>query len=218
MFEQGVKAYPQSGRLLTALGSALFAGALYDQAARRLCEASDLNPSDRETYIFMGKIEMAAPNPLPCVEPRLARFALQESQDPLANYLYGMAIWKQHGEPLDQQTAQEVRGLLTKTVTIDPKCGDGFLQLGNLDSSQRNYHAAIDSYKKTIDANSQLSEAHYRLAVAYDRVGDRAKAKQEFQIHDEIEKQQAAEVDRQRREVKQFVVVTQRKPVDRSVR
>jgi hypothetical protein len=45
------------------------------------------------------------------------------------------------------------------------------------------------------------------LGVAYDRVGEKAKAKGEFQLHDEIEKRRAAEVERQRKEVKQFLVV-----------
>ena len=40
------------------------------------------------------------------------------------------------------------------------------------------------------------------------------KLRQEFQLHDEIEKQQAAEVERQRRQVKQFLVVEPEKPAD----
>jgi Tfp pilus assembly protein PilF len=113
---------------------------------------------------------------------------------------------------------QKIQGLLTKTVTLDPKCGDGYLQLGNLQSSEQDYHGAIDFYEKAIKANPQLSEAHYRLAMAYDRVGDKVKARQEFQIHDEIEKKQAELIDRQRREVKQFVVTTSEKPASSTVR
>jgi tetratricopeptide (TPR) repeat protein len=56
VFAAGAKAYPKSARLLTALGAALFAGAFYDEAALRLCDASDLNPADPEPYMFMGKI------------------------------------------------------------------------------------------------------------------------------------------------------------------
>jgi tetratricopeptide (TPR) repeat protein len=48
VFRNGSKAHPQSARMLTALGTALFAAALYDQAAASLCAASDLNPSDPE--------------------------------------------------------------------------------------------------------------------------------------------------------------------------
>ena len=76
-----------------------------------------------------------------------------------------------------------------------------------LQATQRDYAKAIDFYTKAIEANPQMSEAHYRLGVAYDRVGEKDKAAQQFRLHDEIEKQQAAAVEKQRREVKQFLVV-----------
>jgi tetratricopeptide (TPR) repeat protein len=207
VFSAGVKAYPKSARMLTALGAALFAGALYDEATQRLCQASDLNPADPEPYLFMGKIEISAPNPLACVDVKLARFVELRPQDPLANYYYAMTVWKQKGQSIDQATLQRVEDMLTKAVTLDPGCGEAYLQLGVLESTRSNYARAIGYYTKAIQANPQLSDAHYRLGVAYDRVGDKEKAKAEFQLHDEIEKQQAALVEKQRREVKQFLVV-----------
>jgi hypothetical protein len=57
-----------------------------------------------------------------------------------------------------------------------------------------------------------LAKAHYRLAVAYDRIGLPEKARQQFQLHDEIEKLQAGAAERQRREVKQFLVVLEGQP------
>jgi tetratricopeptide (TPR) repeat protein len=212
VFKSGTRAYPKSARMLAALGAALFAGALYDQAADSLCQASDLNPPDTEPYIFMGKVEMAAPKPLACIKPRLARFVQQEPGNSLANYFYAMAIWKQQQPPLNQRAAQQVETLLSKAVAIDPKCGDAYLQLGILASSQHDLEKAIGYYTKAIEADPHLGEAHYRLGVAYDRIGSPDKAKQEFQLHDEIEKQQAAVVERQRREVKQFLVVLQGQP------
>jgi tetratricopeptide (TPR) repeat protein len=207
VFAAGAKAFPRSERMLTALGAALFAGALYDDAARRLCEASDLNPADAEPYLFMGRAEMAAPSPLPCVQEKLARFAELRPKDPLANYFYAMAVWKQQGQAADAKTLARVEGMLTRAVTLDPQCSDAYLQLGVLAATQRDYAKAIGLYTQAIAANAQMSEAHYRLGVAYDRVGEKAKAKGEFQLHDEIEKRRAAEVERQRKEVKQFLVV-----------
>ncbi len=207
VFEEGVKAYPKSSRMLTALGGTLFASALYDEAAQRLCDASDLNPANPEPYLFMGKIEIAAPNPLACVEQKLARFAQLQPQNSLANYFYAMAIWKQHEGSPSPQTLAEVETRLTRAVTLDPKCADAYLQLGNLQASRRDYAKAAWFYTHAIEANPQLSDAYYRLAVAYDRMGERAKAKQEFELHDAIKKQQAGAVEQQRREVKQFVVV-----------
>lgn len=212
VFGKGAEEYPKSARMLTALGTALFAGARYDEAALRLCDASDLNPTDLEPYTFMGKVELAAPTPLSCVEQKLARFVQLQPDNSLANYLYAMAIWKRQQQPADPHAMQQVETLLTKSVTIDPKCGDAYLQLGILYSSQRNVEKAIGFYTKAIEASPRLGEAHYRLGVAYDRLGEAAKARQEFQLHDEIEKQQADAIESQRREVKQFLVVLQGQP------
>jgi tetratricopeptide (TPR) repeat protein len=212
VLQKGVEAFPRSARMLTALGTALFSGARYDEAALRLCDASDLNPAETEPYVFMGKIEMAAPNPLPCIERKLAWFAEQQPGNSLANYLYAMAILKRKELSLDEKITTKAEDLLTKAVTIDPKCADAYLQLGILATSRRNLNKAIVFYTKAIEANSELDEAHYRLGVAYDRIGQPDKAKVEFQLHDEIKKRQADDVERQRREVKQFLVVAPGKP------
>lgn len=212
VFQKGAEAYPKSARMLAAFGAALFAGALYDQAALELCAASDLNPADPGPYLFLGKIQIAAPEPLPCVEPKLAQFAREQPDNALANYFYAMAIWKRQGQPPDPHDLQQVESLLTRAVTVDNKCSDAYLQLGILNYSQDDFEKAIGLYKRAIAVDPQSGEAHYRLGVAYDRTGDPAKAKEEFQLHDQIEHQQAAAIESQRREVKQFLVVLQGQP------
>ena len=216
VFANGAKAHPKSARMLAALGTALFASARYEEAAQRLCEASDLAPADPEPYLFMGKIEMAAPTPLPCIEEKLARFAQQQPGRALANYFYAMAIWKRQPLPPNPQEMQQVEALLEKAVKIDEKCADAYLQLGSLYFSRRVYNKAIGYYEQAIAADPQLGEAHYRLGVAYDRLGEADKAKQEFQLHDQIEKAQAEAIERERREVKQFLVVLQGQPASPS--
>lgn len=212
VFRKGSEAHPQSARMLAALGAALFASALYDEAALRLCDSSDLNPADPASYVFLGKIDLAAPEPLPCVEPKLKRFVDQQPSDPRANYYYAMAIWKRQK---DSEEMQQVKRLLAKAVAEDPRFGEAYLQLGNLYFAEHASAKAINFYTKAIDVNPQLSEAHYRLGVAYERGGESSKAKAEFELHDEIEKEQAAIVERQRQEVKQFLVVLQGKPAGR---
>jgi tetratricopeptide (TPR) repeat protein len=205
VFKSGTLAHPRSARMLTALGTAQFASDLYDESAASLCAASDLDPLDSDPYSFMGRVEIASPKALPCVESRLARFVQQQPENANANYLYAMAILKRQ-----PQASQQVVALLNKAVAVDEKCADAYLQLGIL--SQSDPQKAIGYYTRAIAANPQLGEAHYRLGVAYDRAGASEKAKQEFQLHDEIERVQAAAVERQRREVKQFQVVLQGQP------
>lgn len=215
VFEQGVKIYPNSVRLLTSLGAALFAGALYDEAARRLCEASDLDPENAEPYVFMGKVEIAAPNPLPCVAVKLARFVQMKPENARAQYYLAMALWKQSSA--DEEAARQVESMLLKAVALDPKFSDPYTQLGILSYSHGDFVKAADFYARAIDIDPRSSEAHYRLGMACDRLGERDKAKQEFQLHEDIEKQRAAEVDRERREVKQFVVEVPDKPIHPAV-
>ncbi|QNI33679.1 tetratricopeptide repeat protein [Alloacidobacterium dinghuense] len=212
VFKKGSEIHPKSARMLAALGAALFASALYDEAARRLCEASDLNPADPAPYIFLGKIDIAAPSPLPCAETKLKQFLEETPDDARANYYYAMAIWKQQKGTENSQKMQQVESSLTKAVIADPKYGEAYLQLGNLYADERDSDKAISSYIKAIEVDPQLSEAHYRLGVVYERRGESAKAKQEFQLHDEIEKAQSAAIERQRQEVKQFLVVLQGRP------
>jgi tetratricopeptide (TPR) repeat protein len=133
-------------------------------------------------------------------------------ENSLGNYFYAMAIWKRQQQPVDPKAEHQVETLLAKAVAIDPKCGDAHLQLGVLYFSQHQPEKAIESYRKAIQSDPQLGEAHYRLGVAYDRMGLQEKAAQEFKLHDEIEKLQAAAVEQQRREVKQFLVVLEGQP------
>jgi len=207
VFDEGVKLHPQSARMLTARGAALFAGALYDEAATDLCKASDLSPEIVEPYLFMGKIEIVAPNPLPCVVAKLERFEKLKPGNSLASYYYAMALWKQQSHAADSQTMERVQELLSRAVTLDPKCASAHLELGNLSAGNKEWERAIGHYLNAIQADPQLNEAHYRLGVAYQRVGNQAKATEQFQLHDTIAKKQAAEIQRQRKEVKQFLVV-----------
>jgi tetratricopeptide (TPR) repeat protein len=212
VFERGIHAYPHSARLLTALGAALFGGALYEEAALRLCEASDLNPNDPEAYLLMGKVEIAAPTPLACFEKRLERFVQMQPDNAQAHYYLAMTLWKENGQAVDEVMAHKIESMLTKATMIDPKFSDPYVQLGILYYARGQFAKSADAYTKAIELDPQSSEAHYRLGVAYDRLGERSQAKQEFQLHEEIERQHAVEVDRERRAVKQFVVEVLDKP------
>ena len=205
VFRKGAGAYPSSVRMQTAYGAALFAGALYDQAALRLCAASDLDPGDAEPYIFMGQIEIAAPNPLPCIEQKLARFAQTQPANSTADYLYAMTILKTQERSPQPHAVDQAEALFHKAVAADGRNARAWFELGNLAAARRDFAAAIDMYRKAIDADPQLSDAYYRLGVAYDRSGEADKARQEFLLHDQIAKTQAEAVDRERRSIQQFL-------------
>ena len=207
VFADGAKLYPRSARMLSGLGAALYASGAYDEGAMKVCAASDLSPSDTDPYIFLGQMEVAAPAPLPCVEQRLARFAREHPENAMANYYYAMAIWKKQPVPAGPAALGEVKARLEKSVTTDPTFADGHLQLGILYSAEGDLDRAVSAFREAIAHDPSGGEAHYRLAMIYQRMGNNAKAQDEFRLHDECAKNDAAAVERQRREIQQFMIV-----------
>src|SRR5207302_753773 len=82
-----------------------------------------------------------------------------------------------------------------------------YLQLGILRTERGNFEQAIRDYTKAIEVSPQLSEAHYRLGSAYRRISEESKAEQEFWEYEKIEKAETAAIERQRRELRQFLVI-----------
>jgi tetratricopeptide (TPR) repeat protein len=205
VFTKGHRLFPDSARMLVGLGVAWYARGSYEQAALRLCQASDLNPGDPNPYLFLGKIQSVETAQSEGLVERLQRFARLQPENALANYYYALSLWKQRKNLDDAQTVAQVESLLQKAVRLDPKLGLGYLQLGILSSDRKDFSQAISDYQKAIAASPRLEEAHYRLAQAYRRNGEQSKAQQELQLYNQLSKQTAEEVERERHEVQQFV-------------
>ena len=95
VFSKGNRLFPRSARMLVALGVSWYSNGSYEQAAQRLCEASDLDPADSQPYVFLGKIQSVETNQSECPVERLKRFAQLQPENALANYYYGVSLWKQ---------------------------------------------------------------------------------------------------------------------------
>src|SRR6266403_552290 len=81
VFTKGTRLHPGSARMLAGLGAALYASGSYEEAARRICEASDLQPGDSAPYLFLGKMQKSATALLPCSEEKLARFVREQPEN-----------------------------------------------------------------------------------------------------------------------------------------
>jgi tetratricopeptide (TPR) repeat protein len=94
---------------------------------------------------------------------------------------------------------------LTKSIELDSTLAEAQLQLGNLASDQSKYSDAIPYYKRALELNADLADAHYRLGQAYVRTGEKDRAQQELQLYQQLRTQHLADLDKQRAEVRQFV-------------
>jgi tetratricopeptide (TPR) repeat protein len=207
VFTKGATAYPGSERMLAGFGAALYASGLYAQAAERLCAASDLNPNDVTPYLFLGKMVQASSQPLPCSEEKLERFLNEYPENAFASYYYALALWKRAGQPRKSSTAERVEDLLKKSVSIDPKFAEAYLQLGIVYAASGQVARAVTAYESARAADPDLAEAHFRLGQAYKTLNQRLRAHQEFEAYERIQNTKAAAIEQQRREIQQFVVV-----------
>jgi tetratricopeptide (TPR) repeat protein len=207
VFENGVKAHPDSSKLLTGLGAALYASGAHEEAATRLCHAADLKPDDAAPYIFLGKIEKSEAGSEACSEEQLARFAARQPGNALANYYYGLILWKKAKTGGNDAFFAQARSSLEKSVELDPKFAAGYVQLGILNGDSGDLAGAVREYQKAIAIDPQLAEAHYRLAQAYQRTSEDAKAKQEMQTYKEIEKNEARQHEREQAEMQEFLII-----------
>jgi tetratricopeptide (TPR) repeat protein len=205
VFAEGNRLFPRSVRMLVGLGVAWYARGSYDEATRRLCEASDLSPAESAPYLFLGKIQGVESAPSPAIAEKLQRFARLQPENALANYYYAIALWKQRKGPEDSSGLTQVQSLLEKSIRLDPTLGVAYLQLGILKDERGNLPKAISSYQQAIEVSPRLQDAHYRLAQAYRRSGEQAKADAELQLYKELAKAAAEDVERERHVVKQFV-------------
>ena len=182
------------------------------EAAERLCEAADLKPGDAAAYIFLGQMEKSTAAALPCSEERLARFAKQQPGNARANYYYALSLRKRERAAEHPEALRKSEMLLEKAVSIDPKFADAYLELGNFYFERAAITEAMGAYQKAIAAEPHMSQAHYQLSLAYRRSGEQAKAEREFQMYKQDQNTETAALERQRKEMRQFLVILKNEP------
>jgi tetratricopeptide (TPR) repeat protein len=212
VFTKGASLHPQSARMLAGLGAAQYAVRSYEDAARSLCKASDLKPNEAAPYLYLGQMEKTVNAPLPCAEEKLAQFAEQQPANPAANYYYAISLMKREKDARSGGDPRAAQTLLEKSVRIDPKYGAAYVALGALAAQRGDSAQAIKDYQRAIAVSPQLSEAHYRLSLAYKRAGDDAAAKREMETYQSAEKAESAQADEQNRDLKQFLVILKSQP------
>lgn len=215
VFGKGTQLHPGSARMLSGLGAALFTSGSAEEGAQRLCQAADVEPANPAPYRFLGEMQEGTSVPLSCAQEKLARFAETRPGSAQANYYYGLALWKRNRGSGNPDLLRHARELFEEATVIDPTFDGAYLQLGNVEFADGEFPKAIEAYRKAIAANPEGSEAHYRLGLAYKRAGQEEQAEKEFDFYKRLDKTEAEKVERQRRELRQFLFVLKDHPADR---
>jgi Flp pilus assembly protein TadD len=81
---------------------------------------------------------------------------------------------------------RQVEGLLRQAVALDRTLTKGFLELGILLADDRRYTEAIQELRRATQLEPDLAQAHYRLAQAYQRTGQKALAAKELETFERL--------------------------------
>jgi tetratricopeptide (TPR) repeat protein len=206
VFQKASERYPTSPRLMIGLGMALYTRGNYDDSVKALLKAADLNPSDARCYLFLAKAYDSSPGQAADVIQRFRRFAELQPGNAKALYYYAMSLWKGKRAEDPDLDFHQIETLLKKSVVLDAKFADAHLQLANLFSAQNKYPEAIPEYIKARELNPDLADAYYRLGQAYVRTGEKDRAQQEFQVYQHLRERHLADLDKQRADIRQFVL------------
>jgi len=95
--------------------------------------------------------------------------------------------------------------LLQKSLALDPQLAEAHLQLGNLYFDAKKYPQSIPEFTRALELNSDLSDAHYRLGLAYVRTGEKERGQSQLAIYQRVREQHLADLEKQRAEIRQFV-------------
>ena len=205
VFRSGAERYPQSVRMQIGLGIALYSQRQYDEAVKALARATDLAPLDPLPYVFLGRVYNVSTAQAGEVVKRLQRFVELQPANAQAHYYYALALWKGKRDQEQSANLDEVESHLEKATALDSGFADAHLQLGILYAGQHKYAEAIEQYRDAIRLQPNLADAHYRLGQALVRAGDKARAQVEFEVYDRLHKQEVAEGEKERAEIKQFI-------------
>jgi tetratricopeptide (TPR) repeat protein len=186
VFTAAIARHPQSARLHVGLGIAEYSRGHYEDAVKSFCYAADLAPSDPRPYEFLGEMYGVVPELGDEVTRRLAHFLKEHPGNARAHFHYALSLWK--GQPAASQPPdlRQVEAQLRRAVALDPRLAKGFLELGILLSDQQRYKEAIQELRHATRLEPDLAPAHYRLAQAYQRTGQKALAAKERGIFERL--------------------------------
>ena len=212
VLSKGATLHATSQRMIEALGAAFYANGQYTEATQQMCRAAELNPDDPEPYLFLGRIEAGAKDTFSCSEEALRRFVSEQPKNADGNFYYGLVLLKNAQRSQREADFQRATSAFRNALASRPSFGEVYVQLGLLYNARGQKDAAFREFQNAVRVAPHLPEAHYQLSLASRRAGDTARADEEMKKYEGLHSAEEAALDKQRKEMKQFVTILQQSP------
>jgi tetratricopeptide (TPR) repeat protein len=95
-----------------------------------------------------------------------------------ANYYFAVALSREN----ETANAARIEILLRRAIHLDPNLAGAHLQLADLYADRHDDQDAVPEYEAAVRLHEDTGEAHYRLAMAYKRIGRTDLSAREMEI------------------------------------
>ncbi len=188
VLETAVKRFPKHAGLAQLRGVAYLGQGNTPAALDAFLRAIDLDPDAESGYVSLETLIPSAGDRLPEIAQRLAAFARKHPSSPVGHYLLALA---------SPESAEE---RLRRALAAAPDFWPAHFQLHKVLAAQERWQEALAAVQKVIALHPNHAPAHFALAQAYTRTGDREGAQREREIHHKLVSAQRAEEEKRRSE------------------
>ena len=203
IFASGVRDFPRSLKLHLGLGCTYFVVGKQEEAAETLLQAIKIAPDNRLAYLLLGKTYEQAGSFRGAVAEALRAYLEKLPKDPWAHYHYARILF------MDAQSAskpdfQAAKAHLQRALSLNPRFAEAYVDIAIILQTEDQNRESLPFLNHAIQSNPKLGSAHYRLGVAYRRLGERDKAAAEFALSEKLNSDDQA--GREKRNVIQFLI------------
>ena len=164
-----------------AYGAASFLAGKNDHSFSALQRARQLSPDFPLTYYYLGRLyRVAAPPMQDQIVAILKERLTANPRDAWAHFFYGTALADAQQDQETPDYTEAVKQLQT-AVRLDGTLAEAYLRLGLIAGEQGKLADSIDAFEHAATANPLLAQPHYRLGLAYTKLGKQETAAREFE-------------------------------------
>jgi tetratricopeptide (TPR) repeat protein len=202
-FQAGVTRYPESTRMKVGLATAYFGDAKYAEA---IPVFADLLRADKNNALYAEMLGMACSADTSGAKSAcsvLIDYARTHPRDGRAATYAATQLLTE-----TSSTTQVALGkkLLAQALAADPKSPQAQYLMGLARQNDGDWRGSIPFLNKAIALKPNLAQAHYRLALADWRTGNKQEAKREMDLQKKYAQQQRQDLDNRLRQITTFVV------------